>query len=154
MHLSSSQGGWGERNMDAIGEERGDRPGLSHVDGVKQMLTLFGRKAFEYLVISLWDQDKWVRIAAADALAELQDIRAYRYLVSMLNDADQDVRFAVAGSLGKLGDRRAVGPLRCACNDGNYFVRQVAKESLGMLSGCNDLDRWKRLPGPGSPGNR
>jgi HEAT repeat protein len=138
--------------MEIVEERRGNWPGMSRVEGVRGMLTLFGRKAFEYLVISLWDQDKWVRIAAADALAELQDIRAYRYLVSMLDDSDQDVRFAVAGSLGKLGDKRAVEPLRCACNDENYFVRQVAKESLTMLSEYKDGNGWKKLPGPNGLG--
>jgi HEAT repeat protein len=118
-----------------VDRQYGKEQDLSRLDGVRTMLALFGRKAFEYLVISLWDPDKWVRIAAADALAELHDIRAYRYLVSLLSDSDQDVRFAVAGSLGKLGDRRALEPLMCACKDENYYVRQVAKESLVMLSG-------------------
>jgi HEAT repeat protein len=109
-------------------------PGVSRGEGVKEMITLFGRKAFEYLVISLWDQDKWVRIAAADALADLKDTRSYQFLVTLLNDNDNDVRFAAAASLGKLGDARALGPLKCACSDRNYYVRQVAKQSLDKIS--------------------
>jgi HEAT repeat protein len=134
--------------MDTIEKRQGNVPGISRVEGVRDMLTLFGRRAFEYLVISLWDQDKWVRIAAADALAELRDNRAYRYLVNLLNDADQDVRFAVAGSLGKLGDARAMEPLEGACCDENYYVRQVAKESLEMLRNKDGREEWIKLSGP------
>jgi HEAT repeat protein len=120
--------------MEPTGLQHRILPGLSRAEGVKEMLTLFGRKAFEYLVISLWDQDKWVRIAAADALAELKDTRSYQFLVTLLNDTDNDVRFAAAASLGKLGDSRALGPLQCACSDQNYYVRQVAKQSFETLS--------------------
>jgi HEAT repeat protein len=107
------------------------------------VITLFGRKAFEYLVISLWDQDKWVRIAAADALADSKDARSYRFLVTLMDDSDNDVRFAAAVSLGKLGDPRAFGPLMSACSDRNYYVRQGAKFSLESLclkgeTGTND----------------
>ena len=98
------------------------------------MITLFGRKAFEYLVISLWDQDKWVRIAAADALADIHDPRSLRFLVSLMKDSDNDVRFAAAVSLGKFGDPRALGPLKYACGDRNYYVRQAAKHAIESLS--------------------
>ncbi len=121
--------------MEIFKPRTGTRPGMSRDNAVKDMLTLFGRKAFEYLVISLWDQDKWVRIAAANALADLQDIRSYQFLVALLNDTDKDIRFAAAVSLGKLGDARAVGPLTSACNDRNYYVREGAKHSLDILSG-------------------
>ena len=120
--------------MEPTGLRQRILPGLPRVEGVREMLTLFGRKAFEYLVISLWDQDKWVRIAAADSLADLKDARSYRFLVTLLNDTDNDVRFAAAASLGKLGDTRALGPLKSACSDRNYYVRQVAKQSLEKLS--------------------
>src|SRR5271157_2112401 len=133
--------------MENTETEHGRRYWISRVEGVKEMLTLFGRMAFEYLIISLWDQDKWVRIAAADALADMQDTRAYQFLVPMLNDTDQDIRFAVAASLGRLGDKRAVEPLKCACRDQNYYVRQVARESLEILSGNEDTGLWSTIPG-------
>jgi len=103
-------------------------------DGIGDILAIYGSKAFEYLITRLCDPDKWVRIAAADALAGLEDIRAYRYIVTLLGDEDPDVRFAVSVSLGKLGDARAIRPLESACHDGNYFVRQGAGESLKMLN--------------------
>jgi HEAT repeat protein len=132
--------------MEASGLRHRILPGLSHVEEVKEMLTLFGRKAFEYLVISLWDQDKWVRIAAADSLADLKDTRSYQFLVTLLNDTDNDVRFAAAASLGKLGDTRALGPLRSACSDRNYYVRQVAKQSLDKLSVAGEPDKKIAYP--------
>ena len=102
------------------------------------MITLFGRKAFEYLVISLWDQDKWVRIAAADALADIHDPRSLRFLVSLMKDSDNDVRFSAAVSLGKLGDPRALGPLKYACGDRNYYVRQAAKHAIESLTAATE----------------
>jgi HEAT repeat protein len=90
---------------------------------VNNNLAIYGSRAFEHLVTNLWDKDKWVRIAAADALAGLEDLRAYRYMVALLVDTDPDVRFAVSISLGKLGDTRAIRPLESACHDCNYFVR-------------------------------
>lgn len=107
------------------------------------MITLFGRKAFEYLVISLWDPDKWVRIAAADALAETGDARTFRFLVALLEDPDSDVRFAAAVLLGKLGDQRAFRPLTSACGDQNYYVRQVAGKAILSLS------LKEEIPAPG-----
>jgi hypothetical protein len=116
-------------------------------EGVSNILAVCGSKAFEYLVTSLWDQDKWVRIAAADALAGLEDIRAYRYMVTLLGDTDPDVRFAVSVSLGKLGDARAIRPLESACHDRNYFVRQGAGESLNRLNKITQnpgMTTWER----------
>ena len=112
------------------------------------MITLFGRKAFEYLVISLWDQDKWVRIAAADALADSHDARSYRFLVALMDDSDKDVRFAAAVSLGKLGDLRALGPLMSACDDRNYYVRQVAKNAIESLSPAGEGGTADRVNHP------
>ncbi len=111
--------------------------------GVSYILTVCGSRAFEYLVKSLWDQDKWVRIAAADALTGLEDIRAYRYMVALLGDADPDVRFAISVCLGRLGDARAIRPLESACRDRNYFVRQGAGESLKKLYEITKSRGWQ-----------
>ena len=102
-----------------------------------------GNVVFDHLVVSLWDKDKWVRIAAADALAGLADIRAYRYIVNLLADTDPDVRFAITESLGKLGDTRAIGPLEAACHDCNFYVRQGAQEALQKLGTVSPRSGWK-----------
>lgn len=113
-------------------------------EGYRNFFAIYGSNAFEYLVTRLWDQDKWVRIAAADALAGLADSRAYRYMVALLGDTDPDVRFAISVSLGKLGDARAIRPLLSACHDRNYFVRQGAGESLRRLAKINEATGWQR----------
>ena len=93
-----------------------------------------GRAAVEYLIIDLWDTDKKVRMAAADALGTLGDKRALPYLAALLKDPDHDVRFASAVALGMLGDKNAVDALKSACHDANCFVRLAAEESLEKLA--------------------
>lgn len=112
-------------------------------EGGGNILSVYGGKAFEYLVNSLCDQDKWVRIAAADALAGLADTRCFQYIVTLLGDKDPDVRFAASVSLGKLGDARAIRPLESACHDPNYFVRQGAGESLKKLYQVKENTGWR-----------
>lgn len=136
--------GVGAKLMDVVTGRTGEMKMTLKQDGVNDILSVYGSKAFEYLVTSLWDPDKWVRIAAADALAGLEDIRAYRYMVTLLCDKDPDVRFAVSVSLGKLGDARAIRPLESACHDRNYFVRQGAGESLKKLCEMAAARGWQR----------
>jgi HEAT repeat protein len=86
---------------------------MPRIEGIKKMGDILGRKAFEYLVINLWDENKWVRIAAANSLAELKDIRANRFLILFINDADKDVRSTVTVSLEKIRDGNpgeSIGP--------------------------------------------
>jgi HEAT repeat protein len=85
-----------------------DIPDMPRIEGIKKMRDILGRKAFEYLVISLWDENKWVRIAAATSLAELKDNRANRFLVMFINDADKDIRSTMTISLQKIRDGNPV----------------------------------------------
>ena len=84
-----------------LGKDIQDMP---RIEGIKKMRNIFGRRAFEYLVVNLWDENKLVRIAAADSLAELKDTRANHFLSMFINDADKDVRSAVTTSLVKIRD--------------------------------------------------
>jgi hypothetical protein len=143
--------GMGANGMNVVLNKAGDMKMALKQEGASNILALYGTKAFEYLVTSLWDPDKWVRIAAADALAGLEDIRAYRYMVALLGDKDPDVRFAVSVSLGKLGDARAIRPLESACHDRNYFVRQGAGESLKRLNEITAARGWQRLKNNTAP---
>jgi HEAT repeat protein len=83
---------------------------MPRIEGIKKMGDILGRKAFEYLVINLWDENKWVRIAAASSLAELKDTRADHFLAMHMNDADKDVRSTVSTSLGIIRDGNPVRP--------------------------------------------
>lgn len=93
-----------------------------------------GQPAVDYLILALNDEDKRVRIAAAQALGEIDDCRSVEPLISMLGDRDRDIRFISALNLGKIGDFRAIEPLTRACGDENCYVRITAKEALHRLS--------------------
>jgi HEAT repeat protein len=62
-----------------------------------------------------------VRIAAADALAELKETRAKRYLAMFINDADRDVRSTINATLGKLKDGSPIDNLNGS--DRSNFVK-------------------------------
>lgn len=96
-------------------------------------LRRLGPHAVDYLIINLWDSEKMVRMAAADALGSIGDIRAYEHLVKLLDDPDHDIRFACVNALGNLGDERAMEPLRRACLDKNGYVRTIAAEILEKM---------------------
>jgi HEAT repeat protein len=96
-------------------------------------LQKIGRAAVEYLIIDLWDTNKWVRITAVNSLAHLGDLRSFEYIIPLLSDPDHDVRFAAAIGLGKLKDKRGIEPLKNACNDDNCYVRVAAEESLKRI---------------------
>ena len=96
-------------------------------------LRRLGPPAIDYLSINLWDSDKMVRMAAADALGSIGDPRAYEHLVPLLEDPDHDIRFACVSALGNLGDERATGPLKKACRDKNGYVRTFAAEILEKM---------------------
>ena len=54
------------------------------------------------------EEDRSVRKAAADALAQVGDLRAVVPLMAALRDTDAGVREAAAKALGQCGDFRAV----------------------------------------------
>lgn len=89
-----------------------------------------GQPAVDYLLLALNDEDKRVRIAAANALCNIGDARCVEALIALLSDRDKDIRFVSASLLGRIGDPRAREPLTRACADENCFVRIMAKESL------------------------
>ena len=119
----------GEKSMRAMVEERSEQTEIERWKAVSELRKM-GRSAVEYLIINLWDNDNWVRMAAVDALGAIGDKRAYDHLVKMLDDPVHDVRFASVIALGELGDTRALGPLSKACFDPNCYVRTIAEETL------------------------
>jgi len=98
--------------MEVTGTPETNIQDMPRIEGIRKMREIFGRKAFEYLVINLWDENKWVRIAAADSLAELKDTRASRFLILFINDEDKDVRSTVTSSLGKITNGNPVETIR------------------------------------------
>lgn len=116
----------------------------SHMDAVAektrydiiQSIEELGRKgepAVDFLLLALKDEDKRVRIAAANALGEIGDSRSIDALINLLADSDKDLRFISASLLGKIGDPRARDALSRACTDENCFVRIMAREALSRI---------------------
>ncbi|OPX66317.1 MAG: HEAT repeat protein [Methanoregulaceae archaeon PtaB.Bin056] len=113
-----------------------DHPGKRSPD--EKWRTVFemegkGPSVVEVLTRQLHSDDKWARIAAADALGNTGYKDASAPLVTLLYDRDHDVRFATAVALGNLGDPAARQALENACRDPNHFVRKAAEEALGRL---------------------
>jgi HEAT repeat protein len=92
-----------------------------------------GRAAVEGLTRELQSDDKWIRIAAADALGNIGDQKALDPLAQLLFDKDHDVRFATVVALGKLGGPMAEKSLVGACKDANCYVRMAAEEALSHM---------------------
>ena len=97
----------------------------------------FGTPAVDYLHKALYDEDKWVRYMAADALGNIADVRSVDPLVKLLNDNDQDVRFATAYALGSIGHPSAAQALKQTCEKDNCFVKIAAEEALFKLGDTN-----------------
>jgi HEAT repeat protein len=84
-------------------------------------------------IVGLGNNDSKVRMAAAEVLGKLGDVRAVEPLVTALKDEARYVQAAAAEALGKLGDVQAVGPLVAALKDEDMNVREAAVRALGEL---------------------
>ena len=85
------------------------------------------------LIQWLKDEDKSVRVLAAEELGEIKDTRAVEPLIAALRDNNSTVRWSAAEALGKIKDARAVGPLIDALEDDDNGVRREAIKALEVL---------------------
>jgi len=100
----------------------------------RRALSKIGGLKVSVLTAALKDQDRDVRVGAANALKERSDLRAVEQLVAALKDKDNGVRQAAARALGELGDPRAVDQLVATLKkDKNDFVRSAAAKALGEI---------------------
>lgn len=96
-------------------------------------------RAIETLAAALQHSDRYVRLAAAEALGELHDSGAVSLLVSALQHPDEEVRQKAADTLGRLGDARAGDPLMQMLNDGSESVRAHAVWALGAINDTRSI---------------
>ncbi len=89
-----------------------------------------GEEALGYIIEALSDPHYSVRIAAAEALGDMEDPDGVEALVKALGDAREDVRIAVILALGRIGDRRAVDPLIHLFRDRYHGVRVAAADAV------------------------
>ncbi len=115
-----------------------------------------GRDALENLMATMADVDldkdaaDWVkakafvralnadvpelRMAAANALGELDESDAIPNLTDVFDDSDPRVRARAARATGKINDPRATNPLESLLTDPKAGVRREAAEALGRIS--------------------
>jgi HEAT repeat protein len=90
----------------------------------------FRRPLVEYLISGLEENDKWVRILAADMLGYVGDPRAVKYLKPLLADRDRDLRIIAAHSLDMIDSHQTSllqsQPDQCA----SCMIRHIAEEAL------------------------
>src|SRR5262249_14142128 len=93
------------------------------------------RGAASSLMEALRDEDRSVRLSAANALAEIQTEAAIPSLVKALEDRDEAVRSAAAQALGRLGPHAASARqgLMRAMQDADKNVRFDARRALEAI---------------------
>jgi HEAT repeat protein len=93
-------------------------------------VTRFRKPLVDYLISGLEENDKWVRILAADMLGSAGDPRAVEYLKPLLVDRDQDLRLISAQAMDMIHSQEAIVPRsqpdRCA----SCMIRLIAEEAL------------------------
>jgi len=98
-----------------------------------------GKRALTSLLRLLRDEDKEIRIFAANLLGDIRDKEATGPLIERLEDPDVNVRMAAAEALGKIGDASAISALSKALHD-EPWVAMAAIRSLGEIGGDNALE--------------
>ncbi len=82
---------------------------------------------------ALKDSNWFVRVYAAEALAEIGSEAAIAGLLKALEHSDKYVRRYAAEALGKIGSETAIPVLLKALDDSNIDVRRNAAEALGKI---------------------
>ena len=104
----------------------GEGAGVPSVTAVNR----FRKPLVDYLISGLEENDKWVRILAADLLGSAGDPRATEYLKPLLADRDRDLRIISAQAMDMIHSQQAAvfrsQPDHCA----SCMIRLIAEEAL------------------------
>lgn len=90
----------------------------------------FRKPLVNYLVSGLEENDKWVRIFAADMLGNAGDPRAVGCLKPLLVDRDQDIRAASARAMEMILSRQTDVPHSQPDRCESCMIRLIAEEAL------------------------
>ncbi|WP_292419863.1 HEAT repeat domain-containing protein [Methanoregula sp.] len=92
----------------------------------------FRQPLAEYLISGLDDNDKWVRVIAAEMLGALGDPHSARFLQPLLAGWDSDLRLVAARSLARIRSPQSAGiPPARSCE--HCMILLVADEALTRL---------------------
>jgi HEAT repeat protein len=101
----------------------------------------FRQPLVEYLLSGLEDDNKWVRVMAAEMLGTIGDPRTAGHLKTLLADHDRDLRIVAARSLAMIRSVRATFPLSPVDNCEDCMIRLVADEALQRLKADKEIAR-------------
>jgi len=93
----------------------------------------FRQPMIEYLKSGLEDNDKWVRVMAAEMLGAVGDHHSAAHLKPLLADRDRDLRIVAAKSLAMIHSPHEFFALSQVDNCENCMIRLVADEALERL---------------------
>ncbi len=89
-----------------------------------------GPEAVGPLVLALKKKNRYLRLGAIGALAEIRDSGAVYALADMMKDPGSEVRWQAAIALGEMGSHDAVSPLLAGLEDRDKYVRYGSAISL------------------------
>jgi len=101
----------------------------------------FQQPLVEYLLSGLEDNDKWVRVIAAEMLGTIGDIRSAERLKPFMAHQDRDLRLVAAKSFAMIRSPRMMFARSQADNCENCMVRLVADEALERLKAKQEVAR-------------
>jgi len=93
-------------------------------------LSRFRKPLVEYLVSGLEENDKWVRILAADMLGCVGDSGCVGYLKPLLADRDRDIRIVSAHAIDMIGSHRSAFIRSESDPCASCMIRYIAQEAL------------------------
>jgi HEAT repeat protein len=90
----------------------------------------FRKPLVDYLISGLEENDKWVRILAAEMLGSAGDLRAVEYLKPFLVDRDRDLRTMSAHAMDMILSQQAVVYRSQQDQCASCMIRLIAEEAL------------------------
>lgn len=90
----------------------------------------FRKPLVGYLLSGLEENDKWVRILAADMLGYIGDSHCIGYLKPLLADRDRDLRIVSAHAIDMIGSHRSAFIRSESDPCGSCMIRYIAQEAL------------------------
>jgi hypothetical protein len=129
-----------------VGSMNGNEQSGTPVEAEDSSLSLMAMKKFrqpmiEYLLSGLEDNDRWVRIMAAEMLGLVGDSNSAVHLKPLLATRDKDLRIVAAKSLAMIRAPQLAFSLNRADNCGNCMIRLVADEALERLKDGDGVAR-------------
>lgn len=95
-------------------------------------VTRFRKPLVDYLISGLDENDKWVRILAADLTGSAGDPRAIEYLKPLLVDRDQDLRTISRQAMEMIRAKQDAVSLSQRDPCGSCMIRHIAEEALTL----------------------